>query len=264
LLECSELNRQLGDMTGLAYAKMLLGHSTWVLGQHEAARELWAESLEQLTKAGDRWGMAMVYSFRGRGEREAGNFDQAEREYDRCVELFREVGDDWGLGIGLSHLGMVAFQKGDPVKARELFQQRLITAQKFGFIHSIGYASFLIAVAYWKLGDRIQMQRHLLDAVPSYYQIGNYATLTDCLVGLAWVEAENSRLDRAAYLLGAVEQANLISWIRMGFEDIYFHQPIVADLRSRFGTHYDDAIERGRKANLDELVKELVGNWQPG
>jgi len=260
-LECSEIHKELNDPTGLAYSNMFLAHSAWGLGDQDGARSLWAQSLEQFHKTDNSWGAGMVHSFRGRAEREVENYDQAEREYDQCLQLFGAVGDDWGLGISLSHQGMIAFQKNDPEKALDLFRQRLVISKKAGFRQSIGYSIFLMGMAAWKLNDPDSVQNNMLEALAYFYQIGNHATLAECLLGLAWVAEEAGRFDEAAYLLGVILKADETERIRMGFEDIYFHKPLVAWLQSKLeGGNHTEALAKGRTISLDQAAQEILGS----
>jgi tetratricopeptide (TPR) repeat protein len=256
--ESSEIYRQIDDATGLAFSNMFLAHSTWGLGEHDAARRLWDESRDQLLNAGELWGAGLVHSFRGRAEREAENYEQAEREYDECIKLFGAAGDDWGLGISYSHQGMIAFQKNDPAKAMSLFEQRLIRARKIGFKQSTAYSIFLLGLAAWKLGDPVRVKQNMREALAYFYDLGNQATLAEALLGLAWVAAEEGEFEQAAYLLGTVMKADETDRMRMGFEDIYFHRPIIADLQLKLEQSFRAAIERGRNATLDQVAKEIL------
>jgi non-specific serine/threonine protein kinase len=260
-LESAELFAELNDASGLAYSNMFLAHPTWLLGQQTEARRMWAQSLEQFNQTGDLWGAGMVHSFIGRAERESGNYEQAELEYGACVELFSKVGDGWGLGISLSHLGMLAFQQDNPQKAQKLFEQRLNLSRENGFRQSLMYSIFLLGVAAWKLGDRVQVQTRMREALPYAYEIGNYVMFTDCLVGLAWAETEMQNYDQAAYLLGVIETADKTYQIKSTFEDVYFRRPVLADLLSRVETvKYVDALEKGRTSTLDQVAKEILKN----
>ena len=258
-LECSRLHEELGDPTGLAYSNMFLAHSTWGLGERDLARQMWAGSLEQFKKVEDAWGAGLVHSFRGRAERDAANYEQAEWEYNQCLNYFGVVGDDWGQGIGFSHLGMLAFQKDDPQKAMSLFEQRLRTAKKAGFRQSIAYSNFLIGMAAWKLGQPEQVRTYMREALPYMYDISNFVTLAECLLGLAWTEAEEGNFEQAAYLFGAVTRADETQKLKMEFEHLYFHTPLIADLRSRLQDEkHQEAFERGRNQTLDQVAKEIL------
>lgn len=258
-LECSRLYEELQDSTGLAYSNMFLAHSTWGLGERDLARRMWTKSLEQFKKANEQWGAGMVHSFRGRAEREASNYEQAEWEYHQCLRYFGAVGDDWGQGIGFSHLGMMAFQKSDPQQAMSLFEQRLRTAKKAGFRQSIAYSNFLIGMAAWKLGQPEQVRSYMREALSYMYDISNYATLAECLLGLAWTHAEQGNLEQAAYLVGAVMKADESQKLKMEFEHFYFHLPILAELQSRLqDTLYREALEQGRNTTLDQVAKEIL------
>ena len=258
-LESSENFSKVEDSTGLAYSNMFLAHSIWRSGETELARQMWAQSLGQFMKVGALWGAAMVHSFVGRAERESGNYEQAEREYAQCLELFGAVGDGWGLGISLSHLGMIAFQQNQPEKAQNLFEQRLKLAREHDFRQSIAYSIFLLGTAAWKLGNPVQVQIHMREALAAYHRSGNYFTLTDCIVGLAWSEIELGHADQAAYLLGVIQKANQTFRVSNTFEDVYFRTPIVADLQARLDpVKYGEAIERGYRSTLDEVTKEIL------
>ena len=258
-LESSEIFAALEDAAGLAYSDMFLAHPTWLLGKQDEARRLWARSLEQFNATGDLWGAGMVHSFLGRAERETGNYEQAELEYAACVELFSKVGDGWGLGISLSHRGMIAFQQNNPEKARKLFEQRLILARESGFRQSVGYSIFLLGTTAWKLNDPVQTQSHMREALTYFYRLSNYVTLTYCLVGLAWAQAELGHPEQAAYLLGAIEKADQTLRVRIAFEDVYFHKPIVKDLQSREDIQrFRETIEKGRNVSLDQIAKEIL------
>jgi predicted ATPase/DNA-binding SARP family transcriptional activator len=258
-LECSKLYEEVGDPTGLAYSNMFLAHSTWGLGERELARQMWADSLEQLKTVKDAWGAGLVHSFRGRAEREAANYEQAEWEYNQCLLYFGSAGDDWGQGIGFSHLGMMAFQKNDPGKAMSLFEQRLRTAKKAGFRQSIAYSNFLIGMAAWKLGQPEQVRSHMREALAYMYEIRNYSTLAECLLGLAWMHAEEGDLEQTAYLVGAVLAADETQTLKMEFEHLYFHKPLLADLLSRLQDEkQQEALEKGRNSTLDQVAKEIL------
>jgi len=260
-LECAEIFTELKDETGLAHAYIFLAHSTWGLGEREAARAMWAQALEQFDKTGDVWGAGMVHSFLGRAEREAENYDRAEYHYDRCVQLFEAAGDDWGLSIGVSHQGMLAFQRNDPARALSLFERRLALSQSIGFKQSMAYAIFLMGMAAWKLGDTAQVKKNMVEAMAYFYQIGNYITLSESLLGLAWVAAQEGKFERSAWLLGAVMKADEFDRVRMGFEENYFHQPLMKELQTSLqDKKFHDVIERGQNATIDQVVAE-VDRW---
>ena len=258
-LECAEVYKELDDPTGLAYAYIFLGHTTWGFGDKDLGRSMWMQGLDHFYKVDNLWGAAMIHSFLGRAEREATNYEEAEYQYNRCVELFGAVGDDWGRGIGLSHLGMLAFQKGDPIKARDFFEQRLMIAKNFGFKQSIAYATFLLGTSAWKLGHPLQTQKNMREALEYYYEMGSDVLLVECLLGLAWVEAEMKHFERAAYLLGAIMQTDETDRLRGGFENIFFHKPVEAWLQSILTDQtYQQAMERGRHANVYEIAEEIL------
>jgi predicted ATPase/DNA-binding SARP family transcriptional activator len=257
--ESAEIFKQLDEPGRRAYSDMFLAHSVWLEGKQAEARQLWTTALDQFRSTGDLWGAGMVHSFLGRTAREAGNYEQAELEYNQCMELFSAVGDGWGLGITLSHRGMIAFQQNNPEKARQLFEQRLSISREHGFRQSTAYSSCLLGIAAWKLNDPVQVQIHMRAAGAHFLHLGNYITLTDCLVGLACAELELGHPENSAYIVGAIQKAEETFPVRMSFEEMYFHKPVMADLKSRLDLiKYEKDRERGYKANLDEVAKDII------
>ena len=262
--EAAAIYEEIGDETGLAYPNLYVAQTASDRGQVDRARQLWTQSLEQFNKTGDRWYAAMVHSFFGAMERRLGNYDLSEREFHQAIDLYRQLGDDWGRSIMFSHLGMVALLRGDPVQARSWFEQRLETAQKIGFKHSSALANLLIGITHWKSGDKALMEKCFLAAIPHFHQIGNYASLADALIGIAWLAAERGDYEQSAYLLGQVEEINQTYGRKVYFEYDYFNQPLCAEVHSRLDAEYaeykKDAMERGQRADLKEIIKDLVGS----
>jgi hypothetical protein len=257
--QAAAIYRELGDDTGLAYPNLYIAQTASDQGQIELARKLWTQSLETFDQIGDRWYAAMVHSFFGALERRSGNYEESEREFHQAIALYSELGDDWGRSIMFSHLGMAALLRGDPEGARHWFEQRLQTAQKIGFKHSSALANILLGITHWKSGNYAGMEACFLYALPHFLEIGNYASLADGLIGIAWLAAERGNAGQAAYLLGKVEYLNQTFGRKVYFEYDFFNQPLYTDLRARLSTEYQDTIEKGRSADLDEMVKDLVG-----
>ena len=86
-------------------------------------------------------------------------------------------------------------------------------------------------MASWKLGQPIQVQKYMREALTYMYEISNFATLAECLLGLAWAEAEQGNFEQAAYLFGAVTKADETQKLKMEFEHFYFHKPVLANLQ---------------------------------
>jgi hypothetical protein len=95
------------------------------------------------------------------------------------------------------------------------------------------------------------------ETLPYFYQNGNYITLADCMMGLAWAANGAEQLERAAFLLGAAEQATRMHGRKTFFEYDYFYQPVWAELHARLDEKYQPTIDQGRVANLDEVIKDF-------
>jgi hypothetical protein len=114
-------------------------------------------------------------------------------------------------------------------------------------------------MAAWKLGQPEQVRSYMREALEYMYEIGNFVTLAECLLGLAWTHAEEGNFEQAAYLFGAVTKADETQKLKMEFEHSYFHKPLLADLQSRLqDSAYREALERGRNTTLDQVAKEIL------
>jgi len=258
--ESARLFEEIGDAAWLARANLYAAQTNMEKGNYEEARRIWAECLEQFNKVGDQWYTAMVHSFYGTAARRVGKFDESDRELYEAIEMYSKLGDDWGKSIMLAHLGTNALLQNDPVKARDFFEQRLIFAHKNGFQYSIAYSNFLIGLTWWKSDNHAEMIKRFLGSMPYFYQNGNYGSVSDCLLGLALVKAEADQREQAAYLLGVVEKIIDVFGRKVYFEFEYFNEPTRAKLLSRLGEGYQDAIEKGRNADLDEVIKDVLAN----
>jgi len=256
----AQIYRELGDEHGLACASLYIAQNAFIKKQDATAYDIWKQSLEHFEREGDSWYAAMVYSFLGWFERAQGNYDQADSDFYSAIDLYNGLGDEWGMSIMLSHIGVSAFQQNNPAKAREFFERRLGIARRNNFKHSVAYSTFLIGLTYWKEDNRIEMANCIRETLPYFYQNGNYITLADCIMGLAWAAAEAGQLERAALLLGAAEQANQRYGRKTFFEYDYFYQPILVELHSQLNEKYRAIIEQGRRANLDTLIKDVLVN----
>jgi len=256
----AQIYQELGDEHGQACANLYIAQAAFIKRQDTIAYDIWKQSLEHFEREGDHWYAAMVYSFLGWFERVQGNNDQADSDFYSAIGLYNELGDEWGMSIMLSHVGIGAFQQNNPVKAREYFERRLEIARKNNFKHSAAYSTFLIGLTYWKEGNGIDLTNCIRETLPYFYQNGNYITLADCIMGLAWVATKAGQLEQAALLLGAAEQANQRYGRKTFFEYDYFHQPVQRELHSQLDEQYQAIIIQGRNANLDDVVKELLVN----
>jgi non-specific serine/threonine protein kinase len=256
--ESAEIYREIGDAVGIAYPNLYIAQTASDRGEQDFARQLWSECLARFNEVGDRWYAAMVHSFFGAQERRLGYYDESEREFHQAIDLYNELGDEWGKSIMFSHLAMIAFLRGEPQEARDWFEKRLHIAQQVGFRSGVAYATFLIGITHWKLGEYAQMEKCFRESMPYFHQIGNFGTLADCLMGLAWMEAEAGQLEQAGYLLGAAEKLDETFGRKVYFEYDFFNRPLHHALHARLANNYDEAIQRGKAASVDDVVRDLL------
>ena len=134
---CAEsvaIARELGDQWDLAYALYCWGIACAYFprpGTTDSARaRAYLEEAAPLFEAiGDdisKVGLAGTWMFRGLAGMFAGDLQTAEMQVTRGLEMMQVIGDPWYLAMAIRHLGHVALAKGDPARARTLFEQSLV------------------------------------------------------------------------------------------------------------------------------------------
>ncbi len=117
------LFRSIGDKTGEAELLNTVGWYHALLGDHEQAGEICRQALDLNARYGSRHLEANIWNSLGYTEYHAGDFGQAAACYERALGHFRAVGDRWGEADTLNSLGDVRRAVGEPLRAREAWQQ---------------------------------------------------------------------------------------------------------------------------------------------
>jgi predicted ATPase/class 3 adenylate cyclase len=153
LEESLALFRRLGDRSGEAFALNYLGMLATATGNLPTAIQRFEESLRHWRVLGNQQMIASDTHNLGEAHHLSGAFDRAEVLYREALALFELLGDRRGRGFALCHLGLLALDRGDPAKARELLLQSLQLRWEAGLRASAADSLETLAEAWWKLGD---------------------------------------------------------------------------------------------------------------
>ncbi|MGH2560259.1 MAG: ATP-binding protein [Thermomicrobiales bacterium] len=164
-----------------------------------------AESLDMCRALGDRESAAIALYLLATVDESGGRYDQATSRFEEALSLFREVENPYWVGLTLTHLGIVAWGRGNPDHGRELCEESLALQRLLG--HPFGIA---FALAY--LGHIRQDQGDWPGAAPLYdeslalwldqgFEHGIFILLS----GVAGICAAGGHPDRAARLFGAAD-----------------------------------------------------------
>jgi non-specific serine/threonine protein kinase len=138
--ESLTLNRELGNIAGIANVVSNLGYLAQERGDYEEARCLFLEGHAIRRRLGDTRliaaslnnlaGVAMVQE----------DYARAEPLYDECLRLNQEASDSWWVAHTLFNLGLVALGQNHPDRAEQRFRQSLEMTCNLGYSLGILWA----------------------------------------------------------------------------------------------------------------------------
>jgi predicted ATPase/DNA-binding CsgD family transcriptional regulator len=216
--ESLRLNRQAGDVQGIAWSLNLLAMASDDRGDYEQAEEFYAEGLSLARKsdsAHDRLHLLLSWGWSSLVQ---GDLQQATRLIEEVVELARERGRGF-MGMlprALDTLGWATLLGGEPQQAKAQFEENLALSKG--------------------LDDK--------------------ATITTSLEGLACVAGANGEALRAARIFGAAEA--LMEATGFGFlpQENAMVEPYRAHARSRLGeAGWDEAFAEGRTMSMEAAIE---------
>ena len=130
--EARELTRELDAAAGVAPLHMLAA-GTRLAGDHDAAVELYTESLELNRRLGDSRMVGMELHNIGQVELHRGDVAAAERCFDECADV-RNLDDPYEAAMARLNHAALAFACGDRERAAELLRQTQSTLDGAGIV----------------------------------------------------------------------------------------------------------------------------------
>jgi predicted ATPase/DNA-binding SARP family transcriptional activator len=199
-----ERYRALDDQFGLAQAQFNLAEMATALGDLDAARRGYEETLAAARDGGPLWALLASLTRLGALLILEGEEDRAAALHAEAVALARRSGQRRALGHLYNELGAVARARGDLERARQLHQEALAIVR--GLIGwSVPHTLASLACAEARLGDLDGAAAHLREAARLLLETPQPATAALVLTGEALVALGRARPDRAARLLAAAE-----------------------------------------------------------
>jgi tetratricopeptide (TPR) repeat protein len=187
------------SLFGLARTKM-------ALGQEEAARPLYDESLAIRREWGDRHGIAEILYSLGLAVGGRGDYHTARSLHEEALALRRELGDDWRAGWSLLALGHLSRIEGDLVTARSCYETSMALWHEFGDRYGLYHTHANLGRLNRLEGDYAAARSHYRQALllvrDEAFAGGHLPLVLGCIAGLAAAEGDGAR---AARLFGAAE-----------------------------------------------------------
>ena len=233
------------EVPPLVLRKALFGAGSlaWAHGQYAQAEALLSDALAASQETDDLAARGHVELALGRLAWDQGNQDVARNRFEAANRLFEQVNDRIGLAYGLHGMGLVAQKDGDHQLSASYFREALTSWQSLGF--SWGLACCIPG----HLADVARAEGRHTEAMTLYQEClslnwsqGDYENVSWSLIGLAVILASDGQTERAARMLGLVDQLQ----DRIG-------APLMPDV----GQDYDDAIRRCEAAVGAERLAEL-------
>jgi len=193
-----------------AKGRLIAGQLALWQGDYEHARPALAESLDIARELGDVRTLALGLTFLGRVARDQGN-PQAASLGAEGVELFRRLGDTWGCGLALHFLGL-AVARHDSTAARPLFEESARLFDDLGDRWDLAMPTRGLGLVAFQQGDYSAANSYFERAALLFGERGDEWSLAMLLHDLGHVAHSRGDWHHAAALFGQ----SLRSWRRLG------------------------------------------------
>jgi tetratricopeptide (TPR) repeat protein len=248
------LARKQDDLACVASTLSMLSSIAWKWGNIEQAEKCCHESLAIYEELDDRDMISRTFNVLGILGTLQKNFEQAEQYYKQGVEMAREIDNRMvvaDISNNLGYLNHHCIQNLE--KAEKYYQEALLIAREID--HRSGVTSTLnnlgqLNILMGKLQDALT---YLHEALLESVAIGAVPLTLEALVGIAHQQIEVEQYHSAAELLGLVLNHPALEM------DVQQEAESVLDRLKNILTseQLEDAIECGKKLELDNVVAEL-------
>lgn len=259
--ESQKIFREIGDHFKLTLSFNGLCFVSLALGEYADAKQQIQESLARFKTVNDRRGIAHVLMWFGWSVHLAqGEFDEAERLVFEAISICRELEDKYGLGLALTHLGSLAYLRGDYLKAKQLHQEGTKNLQDIGDQWGTAYALSALGFSSYALGEREAAEQHFREALKIAMEIGTLPVAMEALVGLATLlhPGAQHEKERALELLEFVLHHSASSYETKGKAE-----RLIAEIEEKLPAQVVSAAQkRGQGRTIESFVKEILGERQ--
>lgn len=245
------------------------------LGDYEAARQLYNESLAIYEELQDQRSIAIILNNLGLAASKQRDYEAARGFYTESNAIFHRLGDVPGLSNTLLNLGNVAADQDDLAAAQEYYEQSLALSRTLGNPRNIAAALGNLGDVASAQGDFRGAYAFYAESLKTYQQLGdkrNIAIALDNLAGLA-VEARGEEREvedtgwlgplRAARLYAAAHSLRMSVSAPLPPGDVAFQQAIIETARSEVAAaEWDTAWAEGATMTLDAMITYALAEPQ--
>ena len=254
------LVEEAGDDNDRAEVQCSLSHLAWATGRYHEATERSRQGQALFERLGDRRGVAQSLNTQGIIAINHRDLALGGQLLNQALTVARELGDRVLCGTLLNNLGEVARFQGDLDTARACYEECGALAEETGdggvravSAHNLGWVELAC-------GTAAGADAHLLAGLRLYHALEHRAGQAGILGPLAALFVLRQDRARAAELLGLLfHHPATTSDSRLEAE------PVLAQLRQEMpADELEAALARGAARDLDKVVRELLGEQEPG
>ncbi|WP_273700052.1 LuxR C-terminal-related transcriptional regulator [Actinomadura graeca] len=187
----------------------------WLAGiqeDHASAAAMLEEARALGTRLRDEWVLAHVAQFTGHLAMAEGDVAGAAELLERAQAAHSAAGDRVGLAITLVRRGLVVAELGDIGRACALAEEFQTLAERNSSRRLEAYGRWALSVIMWLAGDPGRADAEARHSIRLHWADDDQLGAAYGLEVLAWIAAEERRAERAAFLLGGLQQL----WQRPG------------------------------------------------
>jgi ATP/maltotriose-dependent transcriptional regulator MalT len=235
----------------------LLAESFAEARDFERTAKVGQESLRLNRQAGDVQGIAWSLLNLADVPAASGDFEQAEEFYAEGLSLARELDSAYWRILFLQNWGWTSLWQGDHQRATKLTEEALELARGRGrgfegmlprLIDNLSWATLLG-------GEPQRAKAQFEEDLTLSKELGDRATITTSLEGLACVAGANGEALRAAKLFGAAKALMEATGYRFGTLESDMVEPYRTSARSRLGeAGWDEALAEGRTMSMEAAI----------
>jgi non-specific serine/threonine protein kinase len=235
----------------------LLAESFGEERDHERTAKAGQESLRLNRQAGDVQGIAWSLLNLANAAADSGDFEQAEEFYAEGLSLARELDSAYWRFLYLQNWGWTSLLQGDHQRATKLTEKavELTRERRRQFMGMLPRLIDNLSWATLLGGEPQRAKAEFEEHLTLSKDLGDRATIVTSLEGLACVAGANGEALRAAKLFGAVEAQMEATGYRFGAQESAMVEPYRASVRSRLGeAGWDEALAEGRTMSMESAM----------
>lgn len=253
--ESLDLYRELGDLSGTAFALNNLAVQVHDQGEHERATSLLEGALDLYREIGEAWGLALVLNNMASIMLDLGDHKRAATLLEEGLVFARQSGDQRFIAGVLIHLGELTHDQGEDRQALIHFGEALRLYDELGDRLPPTYIRCMLGEIAYNQGDLGRATALFRESLAVCRELGNKRGLAESLEGLAKVLQAGDNLQAAVRLLGFAESLRQATGMPLMQAEQAQYDRNLAALRARLGDDsFAEELAIGHAMALDQAT----------